>query len=70
MRERGEGGRLNSSARVAELLRNGEGLSVEFKRCSGRIGHNVFETIHAFDCGLTKVKFDDAFDCGLWYNVR
>ena len=28
--------------------RNGEGLSVEFKRCSGRIEHDVFETICAF----------------------
>ena len=34
--------------RVQELLRNGEGLSVEFKRCSGRIEHDVFETICAF----------------------
>ena len=34
--------------RIQELLRNGEGLSVEFKRCSGRIEHDVFETICAF----------------------
>ena len=33
---------------IKELLRNGEGLSVEFKRCSGRIEHDVFETICAF----------------------
>lgn len=33
------------ATRVAELLRNGEGLSVEFKRCSGRIEHDVFETV-------------------------
>ena len=33
---------------IQELLRNGEGLSVEFKRCSGRIEHDVFETICAF----------------------
>ena len=48
MCECGEGERLNSSARVAELLRNGEGLSVELKRCSGRIEHDVFETDCAF----------------------
>ena len=48
MRERGEGERLNSTVRVANLLRNGEGLSVGFKRCSGRIEHDVFETICAF----------------------
>ena len=48
MRERGEGEQLISTARVAELLRNGEGLSVEFKRCSGRIEHDVLETICAF----------------------
>ena len=36
------------ATRVAELLRNGEGLSGEFKRCSGRIEHDVFETIYAF----------------------
>ena len=33
---------------IQELLRNGEGLSVEFKRCSGWIEHDVFETICAF----------------------
>lgn len=33
------------ATRVAELLRNGEGLSVEFKRCSGRIEHDVFEKV-------------------------
>ena len=37
-----------ATTRVAELLRNGEGLSVEFKRCSGRIEHDVFETACAF----------------------
>ena len=52
MRERGEGERLNSSVRVAELLRNGEGLSVGFKRCSGRIGYDVFETICSLGVGL------------------
>ena len=59
-----------SSARVAELLRNGEGLSVEVKRCSGRIEHDVFETICAFDCGRIKVDIRDIFDCSLWYNAR
>lgn len=33
------------ATQVVELLRNGEGLSVGFKRCSGRIEHDVFETI-------------------------
>lgn len=37
-----------NNAKIAELLRNGEGLSVEFKRCSGRIEHDVFEMISAF----------------------
>ena len=36
---------MNSSMRVAELFRTGEGLSVEFKRCSGLIEHDVFETM-------------------------
>ena len=52
MRERGEGERLNSTVRVAELLRNGEGLSVEFRRCSGRIEHDVFETACSLGVGL------------------
>lgn len=69
MRERGEGGRLNSSMRVAELLRNGEGRSVEFKRCSGRIEHDGPGTICTFDCGRMKVGYADSFDCSLWYNV-
>ena len=30
-----------------ELMRNGEGLPVEFKRCSGRIEHDVFEAVCA-----------------------
>lgn len=30
---------------IQELLRNGEGLPVEFKRCSGRIEHDVFEKV-------------------------
>ena len=52
-----------------ELLRNGEGLSVEFKRCSGRIEHDVFETICAFDCSRMETDIQGAFDCNLWYNV-
>ena len=55
---------------IQKLLRNGEGLSVEFKRCSGRIEHDVFETICSFDCGRMKVKFAGAFDCGLWRCAR
>ena len=35
----------NAKTKIAELLRNGEGLSVEFKRCSGLIEHDVFETM-------------------------
>ena len=58
-----------NNAKIAELRRNGEGLSVEFKRCSGRIGHDVFETICTFDCGRMKVGYVDSFDCSLWYNV-
>ena len=49
----------------SELLRNGEGLSVEFKRCSGRIEHDVFEAVCVFDCGRMKAKIADAFDCSL-----
>ena len=37
-----------NKTKIAELLRNGEGLAVEFKRCSGRIEYDVFETICAF----------------------
>ena len=37
-----------TSERITELLRNGEGLGVEFKRCSGKVEHDVFETICAF----------------------
>ena len=28
--------------RISELLRKGEGLTIEFKRCSGKIEHDVF----------------------------
>jgi len=34
--------------RITEFLRKGEGLGIEFKRCSGEIEHDVFETICAF----------------------
>ena len=37
-----------NDARLSELLKNGEGLTAEFKRCSGCIEHDVFETICAF----------------------
>lgn len=37
-----------NNARLSELLKNGEGLTAEFKRCSGCIEHDVFETICAF----------------------
>ena len=36
-----------NNVKIAELLRNGEGLSVEFKRCSGLVEHDVSETICA-----------------------
>ena len=56
--------------RVVELLRNGEGLSVEFKRCSGRIVNDRFGVSHVFDCNRINVDIRDAFDCSLWYNAR
>ena len=31
-----------NNERVNELLRKGEGLTIEFKRCAGRIEHDVF----------------------------
>ena len=37
-----------NNTRLSELLKNGEGLTAEFKRCSGCIEHDVFETICAF----------------------
>lgn len=37
-----------TTTRLTELLRNGEGLAVEFKRCSGGVEHDVFESICAF----------------------
>jgi ATP-dependent DNA helicase RecG len=37
-----------TKTRIDELLRNGEGLTIEFKRCSGKIEHDVFESICAF----------------------
>ena len=36
-----------NNAKIAELLRNGEGLSVEFKCCSRRIERDVVEVICA-----------------------
>jgi len=58
-----------SICRVAELLRNGEGLSVEFKRCSGAVEHDAFETdgttFVSFDCNRTKESFLNQIDCNL-----
>ena len=34
--------------RIKDLLRKGEGLAIEFKRCAGKIEHDVFESICAF----------------------
>lgn len=34
--------------RIKELLRKGEGLTIEFKLCSGKVEHDVFESICAF----------------------
>lgn len=48
-----------STTRVAELLRNGERLSVEFKRCSGRIEHGGSGTICTFDSGRMKMDIHE-----------
>jgi ATP-dependent DNA helicase RecG len=37
-----------TDTRLSELLKNGEGLTAEFKRCSGRVESDVFESICAF----------------------
>lgn len=37
-----------TKTRLDELLGNGEGLATEFKRCSGKVEHDVFESICAF----------------------
>ncbi len=37
-----------TTQRLNELLRYGEGLSIEFKRCAGGVEHDVFESICAF----------------------
>jgi len=36
------------SAKLQKLIRDGEGLTVEFKRCSGKITNAVFETVCSF----------------------
>ena len=59
-----------STTRVVELLRNGGGLSVEFKRCSGRIVNDRFGASNAFDCNRMNGDVCNAFDCNLWYNVQ
>ena len=37
-----------TQGRIKELLRKGEGLTIEFKLCSGKVEHDVFESICAF----------------------
>ena len=37
-----------TDTRLTELLKNGEGLTAEFKRCSGGVESDVFESICAF----------------------
>ena len=37
-----------TDTRLTELLKNGEGLNAEFKRCSGGVESDVFESICAF----------------------
>ena len=34
--------------KLKQLLREGEGLSIEFKRCTNEIAGNIYETISAF----------------------
>ena len=36
------------ATRLASLVSQGEGLSIEFKRCGNRLGQDVFETICSF----------------------
>ncbi|MDR0671418.1 MAG: putative DNA binding domain-containing protein, partial [Oscillospiraceae bacterium] len=36
------------NAKIQKLLRDGEGLAVEFKRCRDKLSHTVFETVCAF----------------------
>ena len=36
------------SAKLQKLIRDGEGLTVEFKRCAGKITNDVFETVCSF----------------------
>ncbi|MBE6397811.1 MAG: ATP-binding protein, partial [Lentisphaerae bacterium] len=37
-----------TDTRLLELLKSGEGLTAEFKRCSGGVESDVFESICAF----------------------
>ncbi|MDR1157740.1 MAG: putative DNA binding domain-containing protein [Oscillospiraceae bacterium] len=36
------------NAKIQKLLRDGEGLTVEFKRCHDKLSHTVYETVCAF----------------------
>ena len=35
-------------ANIQKLVRDGEGLTVEFKRCTNELTNSVFETVSAF----------------------
>jgi ATP-dependent DNA helicase RecG len=35
-------------AKIAKLLREGEGLTIEFKRCHDKLSHTVYETVCSF----------------------
>ena len=37
-----------SIEQIYELIRQGEGISVEFKTCRNKINHDVYETVCAF----------------------
>ncbi len=34
--------------KIHQILRNGEGLTVEFKECSSKLSDSVFETVSSF----------------------
>lgn len=40
--------------RIKELLRKGDGLTVEFKLCSGKVEHDVSESICAYTRRLRR----------------
>jgi ATP-dependent DNA helicase RecG len=35
-------------AKLEKLIRDGEGLAVEFKRCENKLANGVYETVSAF----------------------